>query len=87
MNAPKSALLVVWLLCASSFVIATDSTFATWARYVFFLMLAAHLVEFGLFFSKLRQAPGSLATHFFNTLVFGFLHLQALPPAEEEGGV
>jgi uncharacterized protein YhhL (DUF1145 family) len=82
MNAGKTALLVVWVACAAGFWVAPDSTLATAGRYIFWLMLAAHVVEFGVFFSRLRQAPGSLGTHFFNTLLFGFLHLQTLPTTE-----
>jgi uncharacterized protein YhhL (DUF1145 family) len=84
MNAPKIGLLVVWLLCAAGFVVATDSMFATAGRFVFWLMLAAHVLEFVLFSARLRQAPGSLPAHFFNTLVFGVLHIRDLPAVDDE---
>jgi uncharacterized protein YhhL (DUF1145 family) len=84
MNAPKVALLVVWLLCGAGFFVSPDSTLATWARYGFWLMLAAHVVESAIFFPKFKQAPGSLMTHVLSTLVFGVLHIRDLPPAVKE---
>lgn len=71
---------------------AMDSTesmgvaFARWARFAFWLMLAAHLVEFSLFSSRLKKAPGPLAAHFLHTMVFGVLHIRSVPPGEEEAG-
>ena len=91
MSAPKGVLLVVWLLCAAGFAIVPDpaveptaANLARWARYAFFLMAAAHVVEFGLFFSRLKSAPGSLASHVLNTLVFGLLHVRDLPANSEQ---
>jgi uncharacterized protein YhhL (DUF1145 family) len=85
MNAAKVALLIVWLLCGAGFVLAPDSTLASWARYGFWLMLAAHVLECALFFPRFKRAPGSLMTHLSKTLVFGVLHLRDLPPVPEKG--
>ena len=94
MSGGKIVLLGAWLACASGFAIPADPTAAVgattvmlagWARFAFWLMLAAHLIEFSLFSSKLKQAPGSLAAHFFLTLVFGLLHIRGIAPAEQEG--
>ena len=66
MNPAKAGLLVVWLLCGASLIVApaeasTLSTVATWGRYIFWLMVAAHLIEFAMFSSRLQQAPRSMA--------------------------
>ena len=97
MSAAKVAFLGVWLVCAAGFAIPADptatgaassqgATFASWARFAFWLMLAAHAVEFSLFSSRLTRAPGPLAAHFLQTMVFGVLHIRSVPLGEEEGG-
>ena len=83
MTATKAALVVAWLLCAAGFVVVPDSTLAALARYAFGLMLTAHVIEYLLFFPRIKQAPGASLTHFFNTLVFGLVHIRDLPPVRE----
>lgn len=85
MTHAKTALVVAWLLCAAGFVIAPGSTVATFARYAFWLMLAAHVIEYLLFFQRIQRAPGGFLAHFFNTIVFGLVHIRELPPADEAG--
>ena len=83
MTAAKIALIVAWLLCGAGFVVAPDSTVASFARYAFWLMLAAHVIEYLLFFPRIKQAPGAFLTHFLNTIVFGLVHIRKLSPLDE----
>ncbi len=79
----KFAVILVWMLLAGSFLLSPDSTLALLGRVGFFVMAAAHLVEFLVFLRFLRTAPGSLTLHFVNVLVFGFVYYQELRAAAE----
>ena len=83
MTHAKTVLAIVWLLLAAGFVVAPDSTVATFARYAFWLMLAAHVIEYLLFFQRIQRAPGAFLAHFFNTIVFGLVHIRELPSVDE----
>jgi len=78
MDTGKVAVLVVWVLFAASFFVATDSSAAAIGRTGFWVMAVAHAVECGAFFPRLRRAPGTLAGNLAATFVFGFLHLRTL---------
>ncbi len=75
----KVILIVIWILAIAGFFIAPESGLAGIARWVFWILLAAHAVECVIFRAKLRAAPGSMASNVASTLVFGVLHVQALP--------
>lgn len=75
----KVILIVIWVLAIAGFFIAPESGAAGIARWVFWILLAAHGVECVIFREKLRAAPGSMASNVASTLVFGVLHVQALP--------
>ena len=75
----KGILIIIWVLAISGFFIASGSGLAGIARWVFWILLAAHVVECVVFREKLRAAPGSMGSKVFNTLVFGVLYLQTLP--------
>ena len=84
MSGPKIFLIAVWLFCASCFVVGTDSTLAYWGRITFFLMGIAHIGEFLVFRSVFEKAGGSMRSHAWQTLVFGFLHIQEAKEAVDE---
>ena len=84
MSGPKIFLIAVWLFCASCFVVGTDSTLAWWGRITFYLMVAAHLGEFLVFRSVFEKAGGSMGSHAWQTLAFGFLHIQDVKKAADE---
>ncbi len=75
----KKLLIVVWILAIAAFFVAPDSTLSTIGRWVFWIMLVAHAVESFVYREKLRAAPGSMASNVLSTMVFGVLHVQALP--------
>lgn len=84
MSGPKIFLIAVWLFCAGCFVVGTDSTLAYWGRITFFLMGVAHIGEFLVFRSVFEKAGGSMRSHAWQTLVFGFLHIQEAKEAVNE---
>ena len=75
----KAILIVIWVLAIAGFFIAPESGLATIARWVFWILLGAHVVECVIFREKLSAAPGSMGSKVMNTLVFGVLYLQTLP--------
>jgi uncharacterized protein YhhL (DUF1145 family) len=78
MSGPKMMVLGMWLVTLAGFVIAPESTLAGWGRMLFWVLLAAHVVETAIFLPKLRAAGGSLGAHIGNTLVFGVAHMQEI---------
>lgn len=78
MSSPRIAVLVLWLALLASFLVSS-SVLAAVGRVVFLLLLAAHVVECAVFLPRLRRAPGSLAGHLLQTLVFGVVHVRELP--------
>lgn len=84
MSGPKIFLIAVWLFSAGCFVVGTDSTLAWWGRLTFYLMVAAHLGEFLVFRSVFEKAGGSMGSHAWQTLAFGFLHIQDVKKAADE---
>jgi uncharacterized protein YhhL (DUF1145 family) len=85
MSGVKAGLAVIWLLCAASFFVGGDSSVAGAGRLLFFVLLAAHAVECLVFLPRLRAAPGGLAGHLVQTLIFGVLHVRGLGGGEGKG--
>ena len=75
----KGILIVVWVLAIAGFFVAPESGLAGIARWVFWIMLGAHVIECIVFRAKVNAAPGSMGSKVLNTLVFGVLYLQTLP--------
>ena len=75
----RVGLVVVWILTIAAFFVDPESTLSTIGRWVFWLILVAHVAEAFVFREKLRAAPGSLASNLVSPLIFGMLHLQTLP--------
>lgn len=80
MSSPRIAVLVLWLVILSSFLVS-DSALASVGRALAGLLVVAHILECLIFLPRLRRAPGSLATHLAQTLVFGIVHVRELPRA------
>jgi uncharacterized protein YhhL (DUF1145 family) len=78
MSGPRLAVLSLWLISLAGFIIAPNSSLAGYGRLLFWVLLAAHVVECAVFLPKLRAAGGSLASHLGQTLVFGVVHVQEI---------
>lgn len=79
MSITRIALLVVWLLALSAVLLPGTAMMFTVGRWLFWILLGAHAIECVVFFGRFRKAPGSLAGHLFNTLLFGIVHVKSLP--------
>jgi uncharacterized protein YhhL (DUF1145 family) len=75
MSGAKLGIGVVWVLCLLGFLFGSGSV-ASVGRSVFWLLAVAHVGEFLFFRSTLKSAGGSLAEHFFQTLLFGLFHIR-----------
>lgn len=80
----KTALNVVWVVLAASFVLPA-SPLVGFLQLAFVVMLAAHALEFLFFQRTLARLGGSMRHHFVQVLLYGFLHLQ-LAKAQAGGG-
>ena len=76
MHPVKLGLLAIWIVCIAAFFVGAESAAARLGRLVFWIMLAAHVVEFLVFRRTFERAGGGLAHHFLRTLVFGFFHIR-----------
>lgn len=79
MSVTRIVLLVIWLLALAAVVFPIVHPLATIGRWLFWLLLAAHLIECALFWPRLSKAPGSRLGHVVNTLLFGIVHVKSLP--------
>jgi uncharacterized protein YhhL (DUF1145 family) len=77
-SSPRIAVLVLWLALLAAFLVSS-SPLASVGRAVFVLLVVVHAIECVVFLPRLRKAPGSLAGHLLQTLVFGIVHVRELP--------
>lgn len=89
MNAGKTVIAVVWVLCIASFLMPADWNAASLGKALFWGMLVIHVVECIAFRSTLKAAPPPLSNHVVQTMIFGFFHLREIREtgaASGEGG-
>lgn len=80
----KIVLAIVWVVALGCVLSPASfpATLATVGKWVFWVMLAAHVVElFAMWMPYTRKAPGSQAGHVVQVLIFGFVHGQAMRAA------
>ena len=71
----QKALNVLWVVLALSFLVPGGGLAGT-LRAVFFIMLAAHVLEFVIFHRKLLSYGGSFGHHLGQVLLYGFFHIK-----------
>ena len=79
MSITRIVLLVIWLLLLAAVLLPGTAVMFTVGRWLFWILLAAHAIECLLFLPRMRRAPGSLAGHLINTMLFGAFHIKTLP--------
>jgi len=79
MSVARIVLLVVWLLALATVLLPIVHPLANVGRWLFWVLLFAHLIECVLYWPRLRAAPGSRLGHVVNTLLFGIVHVKSLP--------
>ena len=79
MSGAKAGGLAFLLLAASAFFVDSSHGLFAVLRVVFWVLLAAHVVEVIASLPRLRAAPGSTLGHVLQVMVFGVFHLRELP--------
>lgn len=83
MGVNKIVTLVIWVLGIGAFFCPVESTAVTVLRWVAIFLVVAHVIEIAVFWKVLKQAPGSLGGHVFNTFLFGVFHVGPLKKAQQ----
>ena len=83
MSFNKIVTLVIWVLGIAAFFCPVESTAVTVLRAVAIFLAVAHVIEIAVFWKVLKQAPGSLGGHVFNTFLFGVFHVGPLKKAQQ----
>lgn len=78
MGVGKFAVLCAWIWGVASFFVAPTSPITAWGRLVFYILLIAHAAECVMFFSRIKEAPGSLGENISKTLLYGMFHLNEI---------
>jgi uncharacterized protein YhhL (DUF1145 family) len=83
MSFNKIVTLVIWILGIGAFFYPAESTAVSVLRGVVIFLVVAHIIEIAVFWKVLKQAPGSLGGHIFNTFLFGVFHVGPLKKAQQ----
>lgn len=86
MNAGKMVTLLIWIGLAVTFFIPGEASWIGWCQIAFWVLAAAHFIEFFVYLPLLRKLGGSLAGHFIQVLLFGYLYYQEIKPADSAEG-
>lgn len=82
MNINKIVTVLLWIASAGAWFVAADSSVVNILRGVFVFLVIAHIIEIAVFWKVLKNAPGSLGGHVFNTFLFGVFHVGPLKKAQ-----
>ena len=78
MNKGKIFTLFLWLALAVNYLLG----FSIWINYFAALLLGIHVIEFIVFFKKIKDSDDGLIYGLFQTLIFGVLYIGALDKRE-----
>ena len=78
MNKGKIFTLFLWLVLAVNYLLG----FSIWINYFAAILLGIHVIEFVIFFKKIKDSNDSLIYGLFQTLIFGVLYIGALDKRE-----
>ena len=78
MNKGKIFTLVLWAVLAANYFLG----FSIWVNYFAALLLGIHVIEFIVFFKKIKDSNDGLIYGLFQTLTFGVLYIGALDKRE-----
>ena len=89
MDRSRIPIIVLWLVCLSSFLFESGSAIATYGQLAFWCLVVVHAIECLIYLPTIHRAKGSFLGHLFNTFIFGyfyFLELRSLiAEADAEG--
>lgn len=78
MTKQKWGAVVFYLVLIAAAVMLAPGTATTVIVWFLGVTLIAHVIEFLVKFGVMKQAGGSMAGHFVQTLLFGFMHWRPL---------
>lgn len=81
MSIGKISVLVLWVVLGGAFLAPPASTYASVGRLVFWITLAAHVVECAVFYPRVRASQGSVASNLALIFLYGVFHVRELSPA------
>ncbi len=87
MSLAKSAVVLLWGVLIAASVQTSSPTLSLLGRVGFLLTALAHVAEFFIYRPLLEKAPGSLARHFFQMLVFGFIYQREVRAVHSRGAL
>ncbi len=74
MDRMRIPVIILWLVCVSSFLFESGSAIATYGQLAFWGLVVVHAVECLIYLPTLQRAKGPLLGHLFNTFIFGYFH-------------
>ena len=74
MDIGKIFTIVLWALLGLNFLL----DYSSWVNYFAILLLSIHLVEYIVFYKRIKNAGENLLFGFFMTLIFGILYIDPL---------
>lgn len=79
----KQSVWILWIGAVAAMLLASG-WLATIGRWVFWLLIVAHLAEFILKRDVMARAGGSMGHHFVQTMIYGLFHWKPLEEAQGE---
>lgn len=78
MSSTKIAMLVGYLVLAVLGVTYAGSAVGVWSVRILGVLALAHIIEMAVFYSRCKQAGGSMVAHLANVFLFGVVHIREL---------
>ena len=78
MNLGKILTLILWIFLGTNYLV----NFSVWANYFGLMLLVIHLMEYLIFFKKIRLSGDTIIKSFIQTLIFGVLYIGSIKNEE-----
>jgi uncharacterized protein YhhL (DUF1145 family) len=78
MSSTKIAMLVGYAVLAALGIFYSGSAVGVWSVGILGVLALAHLLEMAVFYSRCKQAGGSMPLHLANVFLFGIVHIREL---------
>lgn len=74
----KAVVVALWLACLAAFLLPETSALAVPGQRLFWGLVIVHAIECIVFLPRLRRAPGPLAGHLVQTMIFGLFYARGV---------
>ncbi len=82
MSRGKWTLLAIYAVLIGLALFQSGSAIGVWSLRLLLLLAVVHAIEVAVFFSKCREAPGSLPKHLLHIFLFGIYHAKEIDAAQ-----